>query len=79
LTEKPPINTVKLGVIIRSTTPLITDAIQTSFTVLGTTQTLKSDTARRKYYRRSYESTVLLRNARLMDIVATAPTLATTP
>ncbi|MGB5877575.1 MAG: PilW family protein [Psychrobacter nivimaris] len=79
LTEKPPINTVKLGVIIRSTTPLITDADQTNFTVLGTTQNLKADTLRRKHYRRSYESTILLRNARLMDIVATAPTLAKTP
>ena len=79
LTEKPPINTVKLGVIIRSSTPLITDNDQTSFTVLGTTQDLKADTARRKYYRRSYESTILLRNARLMDVVATAPTLAKTP
>lgn len=79
LTERPPITTVKLGVIIRSTTPLITDTDQTNFTVLGTSQTLKADTARRKYYRRSYESTVLLRNARLMDVVATAPTLAKTP
>ena len=79
LTERPPITTVKLGVIIRSTTPLITDTDQTSFTVLGTTQDLKADTARRKYYRRSYESTILLRNARLMDVVATAPTLAKTP
>lgn len=79
LTEKPPINTVKLGVIIRSTTPLITDADQTNFTVLGIKQTLKADTLRRKHYRRSYESTILLRNARLMDIVATAPTLAKKP
>lgn len=79
LTEKPPINTVKLGVIIRSSTPLITDTDQTNFTVLGTPQTLKADTVRRKHYRRSYESTILLRNARLMDVVATAPTLAKTP
>lgn len=79
LTEKPPINTVKLGVIIRSSTPLITDTDQTNFTVLGTSQTLKADTVRRKHYRRSYESTILLRNARLMDVVATAPTLAKTP
>ena len=79
LKEKPPITIVKLGVIVRSITPLITDTDQTSFNVLGTTQDLKADTARRKYYRRSYESTILLRNARLMDVVATAPTLAKTP
>ena len=78
LTERPPITTVKLGVIIRSSTPLITDTDQTNFTVLGTSQTLKADTVRRKHYRRSYESTILLRNARLMDVVATAPTLAKT-
>ena len=77
LTEKPPITIVKLGVIVRSSTPLITDSNQTSFTILGNTQTLKADTAPNKYYRRGYESTILLRNARLMDVVATAPKLAT--
>lgn len=77
LTEKPPITIVKLGVIVRSSTPLITDSNQTSFTILGNTQTLKADTAPNKYYRRGYESTILLRNARLMNVVATAPKLAT--
>ena len=79
LTDKPPMTTIKLGVIVRSSTPLITDTDQTNFTVLGTSQTLKADTVRRNHYRRSYESTILLRNARLMDVVATVPTLATTP
>lgn len=78
LADKPPITTIKVGTIIRSTTPLITSADQESFTVLGVTQNLKTDTARRKFYRRSYESTVLLRNARLMAITATSPKLATT-
>lgn len=76
LADKPPITTIKIGTIIRSTTPLITSADQESFTVLGVTQNLKTDTARRKFYRRSYESTVLLRNARLMAITATSPKLA---
>ena len=79
LTDKPPITTVKIGTIIRSTTPLITGAEQESFSVLGITQNLKTDTARRKFYRRSYESTVLLRNARVMAVTATSPTLVTRP
>lgn len=77
LTDKPPITTIKLGYIIRSTTPLLTDADKTSFTVLGSPQTLKTDATRSKFYRRSYESTILLRNARVMNVVATAPKFAT--
>ncbi len=68
LTDKPAITTVKLGVIVRSNTPLITNADKSQFTVLGNTQTLKTDSERKKYYRRSYESTVLLRNARVMSV-----------
>ena len=82
LTDKPPITTVKLGFIIRSTTPLLTDADAIKFNVLGTNQNLKGkeDTTRTKYYRRSYESTVLLRNARVMSVVATAASIKpTTP
>ncbi len=75
LTEAPPITTVKLGVIIRSTTPLLTDADKDTFSVLGSTQTLKIDTTRTKYYRRSYETTILLRNARVMNVIATKPKL----
>ncbi len=68
LTDKPAITTVKIGLIVRSSTPLITDADKSQFTLLGTAQTLKTDTDRKKYYRRSYESTVLLRNARVMTV-----------
>jgi len=78
LTDKPAITTIKLGIIIRSSTPLITDADKDTFTILGEAQTLKTDTTRSKYYRRSYESTVLLRNARVMTVIATAPKLAST-
>nr|WP_317199493.1 PilW family protein [uncultured Psychrobacter sp.] len=78
LTDKPPITTIKVGTIIRSTTPLITNADQESFTVLGADQTLVTDAARRRFYRRSYESTILLRNARMMSITATSPKLAST-
>lgn len=69
--EKPAITSVKLGMIVRSSTPLLTDDDADEFTLLGATHKLKTDTARKKYYRRSYESTVLLRSARVMSIVAT--------
>jgi len=72
--KKPAITSVKLGVIVRSDTPLVTDADKDEFTVLGTAQTLKTDSTRKKYYRRSYESNILLRNARVMSVTtATAP------
>ena len=78
LTDKPPITTIKFGAIVRSTTPLITSTDNDSFQIFGIDQTLKTDTTRTKYYRRSYESTVLLRNARMMAVVATQPKLAAT-
>lgn len=68
LTEKPPITTVKLGVVISSSTPLITDIDKTEFSILGETHTLKTDNDRTKRYRRSYESTILLRSARVMSV-----------
>lgn len=71
LTDKPAITTIKLGVIIRSNTPLLESTDNTTFTLLDTANTLKTDTTRKKYYRRAYESTVLLRNARVMSVVET--------
>lgn len=71
LTDKPAITTIKLGVIIRSNTPLLESTDNTTFTVLDTVNTLKPDATRKKYYRRAYESTVLLRNARVMSVVET--------
>lgn len=73
LTDKPAITTIKLGVIVRSSTPLIADADKTEFTLLGVEQDLKADTTAGKYYRRSYESTILLRNARVMSVTAVSP------
>jgi len=72
LSDKPPITTIKTGVIIRSNTPLANETDKSTFTVLGTEQTLKTDTTRANYYRRSYESTVLLRNARVINFTASA-------
>lgn len=78
LDDKPPITTLKIGTVIRSTTPLITNADQEAFTILGVVQNLKADTGRGKFYRRSYESTVLLRNARVMNVTDTTVPSATT-
>lgn len=69
--EKPAITSVKLGMIVRSNTPLITENEADEFTLLGANHVLKTDSARKKYYRRSYESTVLLRSARVMSVIAT--------
>lgn len=71
LTEKPAITTIKLGVVIRSNTPLLSSEDNEEFTLLDEDHTLKEDDARKKYYRRAYESTVLLRNARVMSVVET--------
>lgn len=69
--QKPAITGVKLGMIVRSSTPLITDTDADEFTLLGSEHALIDDDSRKKYYRRSYESTVLLRSARVMSLVAT--------
>ncbi len=71
--EKSAITSIKLGMIVRSSTPLITNADTDAdeFTLLGVTHKLVTDDTRKKYYRRSYESTVLLRSARVMSLVAT--------
>lgn len=74
LTDKPSITTVKVGVIVRSNTPLITDGDKEKFNIFGKEQILKTDSTGKKYYRRSYESTVLLRNARIMALTGVSVT-----
>lgn len=75
LTDKPSITTVKLGVIVRSDTPLIEDpesalpaANKGKFTLLGKEQQLKTTSVSQIRYRRSYESTIVLRSARVMSV-----------
>lgn len=74
LTDKPSITTVKIGVIVRSNTPLITDGDKEKFNIFGKEQILKTYSTGKKYYRRSYESTVLLRNARIMALTGVSVT-----
>lgn len=75
LTDKPAITTVKTGIIVRSTTPLLDDpesgvaaADKGKFLVLGTEQQLTADSVSKNHYRRSYESTIVLRSARVMSV-----------
>ena len=75
LADKPAITTVKLGMIVRSDTPLIEDpessllaADKGKFTILGAEQKLKADSVNKVRYRRSYESTIVLRSARVMSV-----------
>lgn len=75
LTEKPAITSVKIGIIVRSTTPLLDDpeggvvaANKGKFLVLGTQQQLNADSVSKKHYRRTYESTIVLRSARVMSV-----------
>ncbi len=76
LTEKPPIVAIKVGLIVHGSTPVIGSNDLTSFTILGTQHNLKTDTTRSKQVRTSYESTSMLRNARV--IAVTAANAATT-
>lgn len=61
---------VKVGMIVRGSTPIVGDVTPpTEFNVLGEKNTISATTP--KYARRMYESTAMLRNARLVSIVAT--------
>ncbi len=75
LTDKPMITTIKFGMIVRSDTPLIEDPESSlpavdkgKFTILGVEQQLKADSLSKVRYRRSYESTIVLRSARVMSV-----------
>lgn len=63
---KPPITAVKIGLIVRGSSPVIGSDVATSFKLLGATQQLKS--GQPKLVRTTYESTTLLRNARVINI-----------
>lgn len=67
-TEKPAITSVKLGLIVHGSTPILGSDDQTSFTLLGQSNVLKTDTTRKKQVRTTYETTTLLRNARVVNV-----------
>lgn len=64
----PAIVSVKMGLIVHGTTPVIGSEDQKLFTLLGQENELKTDTSRSKQVRTSYETTTLLRNARVVNV-----------
>lgn len=70
-TGKPAVTSVKIGLIVHGSTPIIGSAEQSEFALLGQSSTenkLKTDTSSKKKVRSTYETTTLLRNARVVNI-----------
>lgn len=67
-TDKPAIMAVKIGLIVHGSTPIIGNSDQDTFTVLNQEFKLKTDVSRKKQVRNTYESTTLLRNARVVNV-----------
>lgn len=68
-TNQPAITAVKVGLIVHGSTPISGSAEQSAFALLGqapTDNTLKADTTSKKKVRNTYETTTLLRNARVI-------------
>lgn len=68
--DKPSIVSVKLGMIVHGATPIVGTDDATKFSILGTENILKDkdSTTRSKQVRTTYESTTLLRNARVIAV-----------
>lgn len=66
--DKPAITAIKMGLIVHGNTPIVGSEDQTKFTLLGQDNTLKTDTTRKNQVRNTYETTTLLRNARVVNI-----------
>lgn len=70
-TDKPAITAVKIGLIVHGSTPISGSAEQSAFALLGqapTDNTLKTDATSKKKVRNTYETTTLLRNARVVNL-----------
>ena len=66
--DKPAVIAVKIGLIVHGSTPIVGGEDQTSFTLLGQSNVLKTDSSRQKQVRTTYETTTLLRNARVVNV-----------
>lgn len=60
---RAPIVAIKLGYLVRSERPTVGEDTPNSFNILGGTNTVNGD-----YVRRPYESTIMLRNARVITL-----------
>ena len=70
-TDKAAITAVKIGLIVHGSTPIIGSAEQSKLALLGqlpTDNQLKTDASSKKKVRSTYETTTLLRNARVVNI-----------
>ncbi len=63
---KPAITAVKIGLIVRGSTPVVGSSTKRTFSLLGQNHTLKSGEPNQ--VRTTYESTTLLRNARVVNV-----------
>lgn len=69
--DKAAITAVKIGLIVHGSTPIIGSSEQSEFALLGQSPTdnkLKTDSSSKKKVRSTYETTTLLRNARVVNI-----------
>ncbi|MBE0408012.1 MULTISPECIES: PilW family protein [unclassified Psychrobacter] len=66
--DKPAITAIKMGLIAHGSTPIVGSEDQTKFLLLGQDNTLETDTTRKNQVRNTYETTTLLRNARVVNI-----------
>lgn len=69
--DKAAITAVKIGLIVHGSTPIIGSAEQSEFALLGQSPAdnkLKTDSSSKKKVRSTYETTTLLRNARVVNI-----------
>lgn len=69
--NKPAITSIKLGLLVSGNTP-IRDEVNDSFNLLGETHTLKS--GYKKQVRNTYETTIILRNARVVTMTSATGT-----
>ncbi|MEH6768587.1 MULTISPECIES: PilW family protein [unclassified Psychrobacter] len=68
VTDKPFITNIKIAILTRSNSNSPDDS-NSKFTIFGAEQQLKSQINAPKYLRRIYETNVLLRNARVVNVI----------
>lgn len=64
--HRPAITSIKLGLIVSGNTPVVGTEVNNSFNLLGETHTLKA--GYEQQIRNTYETTVILRNARVVKL-----------
>lgn len=65
---RPPIVAIRVGLIMNGGVPILADTDKDTFTLFGQSMSLKTDTSRSKQVRTAYETSILLRNARVITL-----------